>query len=171
MKFKIIACINKNLALGKDGNLLYHIKGDLANFKRMTTNNVIIMGRKTFESLPNSQPLPNRINVIVTNNIDYNVDSSFENVYIVHSVEDAIELCDMLFEDKTCFVVGGQTLYSAFLGRDLVDLMYLTEVNDDAEGDAFFPQIDESWCLFYQSYTQRQRSDEITYKFSIYIKK
>ena len=71
--FKIIACINQKRALGKDGKLLYTIKNDLANFKRMTVGNVVIMGRKTFESLPNGEPLKDRINIILTSNEEYGV--------------------------------------------------------------------------------------------------
>ena len=79
-KFKIIACINQKKALGKDGKLLYHIGNDLANFKRMTVGNVVVMGRKTYESLPNGEPLKNRINVIVTSNEEFGVDQKYDNV-------------------------------------------------------------------------------------------
>ena len=114
MKFRIIACINKNFALGKDGNLLYHIKGDLANFKRMTTNNVIIMGRKTFESLPNSQPLPNRINIVITSNNDWKIDGEYDNLFVVDSIEMAIGFCEAYYSDKECFVIGGESIYTEF---------------------------------------------------------
>ena len=82
--FSIISCINKNFTIGQDGNLVYRISNDLKNFRRMTLNNVVIMGRKTFESLPNSQPLDSRVNIILTSDLDYSVDSSFSDVYIVH---------------------------------------------------------------------------------------
>lgn len=170
MKFKIIACVNEKLTLGNEGNLIYHIGNDMKNFKRMTTNNVVIMGRKTFESLPNQEPLPNRVNIIVTSNKEYCIDSNYENVFIVHSIEDAINLCDAFYSDKDCFVIGGATLYQQFIEKDLVDTLYLTEVNDDADGDTYFPNVLDNWYLFYQSYTQRQRSNELTYKFSIYKK-
>ena len=78
--FKIIACINQKRALGKDGKLLYTIKNDLLNFKRQTLGNVVIMGRKTFESLPNKEPLKDRINIILTSNEEYGVSQDFDNV-------------------------------------------------------------------------------------------
>lgn len=170
MKFKIIACINEKLALGNEGQLLYHIGNDMKNFKRMTINNVVIMGRKTFESLPNQQPLPNRINIIITNNVDYSIENNYDNVYIVSSIEDAINLCEAFYSDKECFVIGGSSIYEQFINKELVDTLYLTQVNDDSEGDTYFPNVLDNWYLFYQSYTQRQRSDELTYKFSIYKK-
>lgn len=170
MKFKIISCVNQNLFIGKNGDLLYHIQSDLKNFRSMTMGGVIIMGRKTFESLPNSKPLDGRINVIITSNEYYSIDSQYDNVYIVHSIEDAIALCEALFYDRDCFVIGGETIYKSFLDSNMVDTLYITNVNDDAEGDAKFPNVFDNWRIFYQSYTQRQRSDEITYKFIIYKK-
>ena len=154
-KFKIIACINQKKALGKDGNLLYHIGNDLANFKRMTVGNVVIMGRKTFESLPNGEPLKNRINVIITSNKEFGVSKDYENVYIVNSIEDAVELCEAFFDGKEVFVIGGESIYREFMGRNLVDEMRLTIVNDEADGDIFFPEYNEDdWYVYYKSMAQ-----------------
>ena len=154
-KFKIIACFNKNRVLGRDGHLIWRIGNDLANFKRQTLNNVVIMGRKTYESLPNNEPLKDRINVIVTANEGFGIDPKFDNVYIVHSIQDAIELCEAFFEDKEVFVIGGESIYRQFLERDIVDEMRLTIVNDEEDGDAFFPQYyEEEWYIYYKSMAQ-----------------
>lgn len=154
-KFKIIACINQKRVLGNEGKLLYHIGNDLANFKRMTVGNVIIMGRKTFESLPNNEPLKDRVNIIITNNEEYGVNAEFKNVYIVHSVKDAVELCDAFFGDKEVFVIGGESIYRQFMEENLVDEMRLTIVNDDADGDAVFPEYNEDdWYVYYKSMAQ-----------------
>ena len=153
--FKIIACINQKRVLGNDGKLLYHIGNDLANFKRMTVGNVVIIGRKTFESLPNGTPLKDRVNIIVTSDEEYGVDAKFDNVYIVHSVEDAIELCDAFFSDKEVFVIGGESIYRQFMEKDLVTEMRLTIVNDDTDGDAVFPEYnEEDWYVYYKSMAQ-----------------
>lgn len=153
--FKIIACINQKRALGKDGNLLFHIGNDLANFKRMTVGNVVIMGRKTFESLPNGEPLKDRINIILTSSEEFGVDEKYDNVYIVHSVEDVIELCEAFFTDKELFIIGGETLYRQFMERNLVSEMRLTVVKDDTDGDVFFPEYsDEDWYTYYKSMAQ-----------------
>lgn len=172
--FKIIACINQKRVLGNDGKLLYHIGNDLANFKRQTLNNVVIMGRKTYESLPNGEPLKGRVNIIITNDKEYGVDANFENVYIVHSVEDAIELCDAFFSDKEVFVIGGESIYRQFMEKDLVTEMRLTIVNDDAEGDAVFPEYnEEDWYVYYKSMAQVSSWEGVdkSFYFEILLKK
>lgn len=169
MKFKIIACINEKNALGLNGDLLYHIGNDLKNFKRLTIGGVVIMGRKTFESI-GSKPLSDRVNIILTNDKEYSIDADMDNVFIFHNIDEAIDMCETLYNDKECYVIGGASLYKAFLDEDLVDMMYITEVNDDKEGDTYFPDVLPTWRLKYQSMTQRQRLDETTYKFSIYVK-
>lgn len=173
-KFNIISCINLVDAIGKDGDLLYRISSDLKNFKAMTTDNVVIMGKKTFLSLPNGNPLLDRINVVITTDPHFSVDASFDNVYIVHSIEDAVELCETLFQNLEWFVIGGQSIYQQFLARDLIDTMYLTIVNDNTEGDVHFPNVykdKNKWKVFYKSYTQRYRPTETTYIFEILKKR
>lgn len=152
--FKIIACINKKRVIGKDGKLLYTIKNDLANFKRMTVGNVVIMGRKTFESLPNGEPLSDRVNIILTRDTEYGIEPS-DNVFITNSVQDTVELCEAMFSDKECFVIGGESIYKEFMERGLVDEMRLTVVNDESEGDTFFPEFSEDdWNVYYKSMAQ-----------------
>ena len=173
-KFKLIACINQKRVLGNEGKLLYHIGNDLANFKRMTVGNVVIMGRKTFESLPNGAPLKDRVNIIITSNEEYGVDAKFDNVYIVHSVEDAIELCDAFFSDKEVFVNGGESIYRQFMEKDLVNEMRLTIVNDDTEGDAVFPEYnEEDWYVYYKSMAQVSSWEGVdkSFYFEILLKK
>lgn len=172
--FKIIACINQKRVLGNEGKLLYHIGNDLANFKRMTVGNVVIMGRKTFESLPNGVPLKDRVNIIITTDEEYGVDAKFDNVYIVHSVEDAIELCDAFFSDKEVFVIGGESIYRQFMEKDLVNEMRLTIVNDDTDGDAVFPEYnEEDWYVYYKSMAQVSSWEGVdkSFYFEILLKK
>ena len=172
--FKIIACINQKRVLGNEGKLLYHIGNDLANFKRMTVGNVVIMGRKTFESLPNGEPLKNRINVILTADEEYGVDSKFDNVYIVHSVDDAIELCEAFFGDKEVFIIGGESIYRQFMEKNIVSEMRLTIVNDDADGDVVFPEYsEEDWYVYYKSMAQVSSWEGVdkSFYFEILLKK
>ena len=152
--FKIIACINESLVLGKDGKLIYTIGNDLSNFRRMTSyNGVVIMGRKTFETI--HEPLQGRINIIITSNKEFSVSDKFDNVYIANSIDDAIELCDAFFSDKEKFVIGGGAIYQQFLERGLIDEMMLTIVRDNADGDTYFPKIDENeWYVYYKSMAQ-----------------
>jgi dihydrofolate reductase len=168
--FKIIACINEKGAIGKDGNILYHIKNDLTNFKNMTVGNVVIMGRKTFESLPNGKPLPDRINIILTSDIEYGVEPS-ENVFITNSIQDTVELCEALFPDKEWFVIGGESIYKQFMELDLVSEMRLTVVRDDMDGDSFFPEFsEEEWKTYYKSLTMYP-TDHLSFYFHILKKK
>lgn len=170
--FIAIACINKTLSLGRDGEQLYYIRGDLANFKRMTTGNVVIMGRNTFEKTLNSQPLAGRVNIIITSKEDYwiepNVNIQDVDVYIAHSTEEAAEYCQMLFPDKEWFVIGGGVVYKDFAEKNLLGEMRLTIVNDDEDGDAKFPEFNTNeWYEYYRSYTQRDQINGITYRFAV----
>ena len=173
--FKIIACINQKRVLGNEGKLLYHVGNDLANFSRMTRfDGVVIMGRKTFESLPNCEPLKDRVNIIITSNEEYGVDAKFDNVYIVHSVEDAVELCDAFFSDKEVFVIGGESIYRQFMEKDLISEMRLTIVNDDTDGDAVFPEYnEEDWYVYYKSMAQVSSWEGVdkSFYFEILLKK
>lgn len=173
LKFIIIACINQKRAIGKNGKLLYHIGNDISNFARMTKyNGVVIMGRKTFESLPNGEPLKDRINIILTSNEEYGVSQDFDNVYIVHSVKDVIELCEAFFSDKELFVIGGEALYRQFMDGDLVDELRLTVVKDYEEGDATFPEFNEDeWSTYYKSMAQVSSWEGVDKSFYFYILK
>ena len=173
LKFIIIACINQKRAIGKNGKLLYHIGNDISNFARMTKNNgVVIMGRKTFESLPNGEPLKDRINIILTSNEEYDVSQDFDNVYIVHSIKDVIELCEAFFSDKELFVIGGEALYRQFMDGDLVDELRLTVVKDDEEGDATFPEFNEDeWGTYYKSMAQVSSWEGVDKSFYFHILK
>lgn len=170
--FKIIACINQKRVLGKDGKLLYHIGNDLFNFKNQTIGNVVIMGRKTYESLPNGEPLKNRINIIVTSSEEFGVSQDFDNVYIVHSIRDVIELCNAFFSDKELFVIGGETLYRQFMDGDLVDELRLTVVKDNSDGDVFFPEFnDAEWSTYYKSMAQVSSFEGVDKSFYFHILK
>ena len=173
LKFIIVACMNQRRAIGKEGNLLYHIGNDMKNFSSMTKyNGVVIMGRKTFESLPNGKPLKDRINIILTSNEEYGVSQDFDNVYIVHSVKDVIELCEAFFSDKELFVIGGEALYRQFMDGDLVDELRLTVVKDYEEGDVTFPEFNEDeWSTYYKSMAQVSSWEGVDKSFYFHILK
>lgn len=168
--FKIIACINKRNAIGKDGKLMYNIKNDMNNFMRITKyNGVVIMGRKTFESI-GGKPLPDRINVIMTEDKEYSVDASFDNAYIAHSMADVYNLCQAFFHDRELFVIGGSSIYKQFLDSGMVDEMLLTIVNDDSEGDTYFPEFNmDDWYVYYKSMAQTSSymNNETSFYFEI----
>jgi len=140
MKVALIAAVGKNRELGKDNDLLWHLGEDMQFFKETTARHYVIMGRKSFESIPPKyRPLPNRVNVIVTRNEDYMV----EECYTCTTLEEAIELARDNGEERV-FITGGGQIYALALEKGLVDEMYLTHVEaafDDAQ--VHFPAYDE----------------------------
>ncbi|HNQ68223.1 MAG TPA: dihydrofolate reductase [Bacteroidales bacterium] len=132
MSFTIIVAIAKNNAIGKDNELLWHISGDLKRFKNITTGNTVIMGRRTFFSLPNGA-LPNRRNIVITDCPE----DCCPGAEKVNSVEEAISKCNSSEEN---FIIGGGMIYKQFL--PIADKIYLTLVHRDYEADVFFPEID-----------------------------
>lgn len=143
MILSAIAAMAKNRVIGKDNKLPWHLPEDLKFFKEKTKGKVLIMGRKTFESL--GKPLPNRFHIVITRQESYKFEDP--NVQVVHDLKTAIELAHMLttkynakFGDEV-FVCGGGQIYQESL--DVVDRIYLTVIERDFEGDAQFPQFSE----------------------------
>lgn len=130
----IIVALAANNAIGKDNRLLWHLSDDLKRFKALTTGHAVIMGRKTFDSLPRG-PLPNRRNIVLTHNADFHP----EGVEVVHSVGAAF---DRVRTDTETFIMGGAAIYELFL--PFVQRLYVTRIHHDFEGDVFFPTIDLS---------------------------
>ncbi len=131
---KLIVNVSQNWAIGKNNSLLYHLSQDMKFFKEHTTGNVIVMGRKTLESLPGSKPLPNRQNIVLTRNKDYTPDG----VTVYNSID---ELIENTHETDNVYVIGGESLY-----RDLLpycDTAYVTKVDATADdADAFMVDLD-----------------------------
>jgi dihydrofolate reductase len=127
----LIVAIAKNRVIGVNNTLPWHLPEDLKRFRALTTGHHIIMGRKTYDSL--GRLLPGRTTVIVTRNVDYKV----EGAIVVHSLEAAIAACG---DDPEVFLIGGAELYQA--GLKLADKLYITEINAEYQGDAFFPEFD-----------------------------
>ncbi|MEX1014038.1 MAG: dihydrofolate reductase [Candidatus Paceibacterota bacterium] len=139
-----IAAIGKNRAIGKNNKLLWHIPDDLKRFKELTLGYPIIMGRKTYESLPeNFRPLPGRENIIVTRNKDYNAPGA----KITNSLEEAIEYGQSLEKEKI-FIGGGQQIYKQAM--PFVNELYLTIINEEKDGDAFFPEYPDFKEILYK---------------------
>lgn len=138
MQVQIIVCTNKRNCIGKNNNLLCFLPSDLKYFKKLTSNNVVIMGRKTFESLPNGA-LPNRINIVITRDVLFTA----PNIIVMHSIEDALDWCSVNENNKNIFIIGGGSLYQHCLQNNLVDIINMTYANNELEGDVYFPQIRE----------------------------
>lgn len=161
----IIAAIAENNAIGKDNKLLWHLPEDLKRFKELTTGNVIVMGQKTFESLP-IKPLPNRTNIVITDDRKF----KHEDIIKSYSIEAAVNRAKKLAKkDGEIFIIGGGSIYKQFM--DIADKLYITEVKLTFEdADTFFPRIHKTkWKLIYDS-GMLQRPD-IEYRFKEYIRK
>lgn len=160
MLISLIAAVGNNLEIGKNGGLLRHLSGDLPFFKRVTMGKPVIMGRKTFESLPRA--LPGRLNIVITSNGNYTA----ENAAVVTSPEAALDAAKKTGTDEA-FVIGGGSVYAQFLPS--ADRLYLTEAQFSApDADTFFPQFDKTgWT--------RQILDiyngDTPYEHALYIKK
>ncbi len=140
-KVAIIAAIGENRELGRNNELLWHLNEDMQFFKQQTRMHYVIMGRKSFESIPKKyRPLPERVNIIISRDPEY----MFEECYTFSNIQDAIEMANVNGEYKA-FIIGGGEIYKIAMEANLVDEMFLTHVHasfDDA--DVFFPAIDES---------------------------
>ena len=157
----IIAAASTNNVIGFDNKLIWNIPKDLKRFKELTQGHSVIMGRKTFESLPS--PLPNRRNIVVTRNKDYYP----EGIEVFSSIEDALDVCR---EDLQPFIIGGGEIYSQTI--NLVDKIELTRVYKDYQGDAFFPDIPmDKFELTNESVNYLDDDSNTKYSFLTYIKK
>ena len=157
----IIAAASNNNVIGDNNKLIWHIPKDLMRFKELTLNHAVIMGRKTFESLPN--PLPNRLNIVVTRNINYNNNG----IVVCKSIEEALTHCK---NDSQPFIIGGGEIYTQTIS--IVDKIELTRVYKDYEGDAYFPEIPEEKFELVKEETNESNGDEkIIYSFLTYKKK
>ena len=130
----IIVAIAENNVIGKDNKLLWHVPEDLKRFKSITSGNIIIMGRKTFESLPGV--LPSRKHIIITRDENYSVDNP--NVEVIHNLSQVINTYKN--PSKHAFIIGGGDIYKQVI--HIVDKIFLTKIYESFEGDTTFPQID-----------------------------
>ncbi len=153
-----IVAITRDGAIGRGGDLIYHISGDLRRFKAVTMGHPVIMGRKTYESLP-SGALPGRRNMVVSRNSSYTA----PDAEVFESVEAAIAALD---NDDEAFIIGGGQLYAATL--PLASKLYLTVIDADAPADAdtFFPAIDSAdWHTIESSEDHTDPRSGVAYRF------
>jgi dihydrofolate reductase len=157
----IIVAVASNGAIGKNGDLLWHIKDDLKYFKEITLGHTVLMGRKTWESLP-KKPLPNRRNIVITKNKNY----SANGAELFLSLEAALNSCGTAEE---VFCIGGGTIYEQIL--PFCNKLYVTKVEKDFDADTFFPKIDPNlWKIekTAQKNSQKDEASGLTYKFEVY---
>ena len=174
-----IAAISSNRCIGKNNDLPWHISADLQHFKKMTTANsdsdikgIVIMGRKTFESM-NSKPLPKRISFIITSQLDYAQKKGLENcdnAYVVHNLDDALTQAASLAHGahlETIWVIGGEQVFgNAMMYTDRIELTHVdTDIND---GDAFYPELPSAFKAAQESEQMNDDKSGLDFKFVSY---
>lgn len=155
----IIAAVGNNLELGYQNQLLCHLPEDLKRFKTITSGHTVIMGDRTWDSLPR-KPLPNRRNIVMT----LDRERVFEDCETAHSVE---ELFAMLNENEEAFIMGGATIYKIFI--DMAEKLYLTRILSDFQADVFFPEVDPAkWEMKEDLFIAKDERNPFDMRFQYY---
>ena len=155
----LIVAIAENNAIGKAGDLLCHLPNDLQYFKRQTSGCTVIMGERTFFSLP-KHPLPNRRNIVLSDRADF----TFEQTEVAHSIPEVME---MIAPEEQAFIIGGGMVYRQFL--PLVDKLYITHIHHTWEdADTFFPEIDPTiWQCISEEHHEADEKNPYTHTFAL----
>ena len=162
-EISIIAAVADNFAIGKANNLPWHLPADLKHFRQLTTGHAVVMGKRTFESLPKG-PLPNRKNIVLTSVMSEGVN---EGYFEADSLEDAVYLCE---REEKVFIIGGATVYKQCI--DKVNTMYITWIHSTFSADTFFPQINlEDWVEVNREDHDADELNQYSYSFVVYKRK
>ena len=136
MTLSIIVAAAENNVIGKDNSLIWHLPADMKFFKEKTKGHAVITGRKNYESIPEKfRPLPERTNIVITRQLDYNA----KGAIVVSSIEVAIEYVETHFANQEVFIIGGAEIYKQTL--TMCQKVYLTRIRHTFQGDAFFPEL------------------------------
>lgn len=163
MDLILIAAASENNVIGFKNKIPWKIKEDLQRFRDLTKNHPVIMGRKTYESIPlKFRPLSQRKNIVLSSTLE----KKGENIYLARNIYEAIELT----ENKDSYVIGGEKIYREFL--PLISKIELTRIHKNYKGDTFLPEInwEESWILTREKRKTRKK-DNLDYSFLTYTKK
>ena len=161
----LIAAAAENNALGKNNEMIWHLPDDFKRFKKLTSGHVIILGRKTYESLDG--PLPNRKHIIITRQKDYAEKVDADCCIVVDSIEDAIAKTP---SDEENFVIGGGEIYK--LALPLADKIELTRVHDTFDAEAFFPEFStDNWKLVNEEYHPKDEKHKTDFTYQTFLKK
>lgn len=133
----LIVAVDQNWAIGRQGQLLYHISADLKHFRELTTGHCVVYGRKTLETFPGGKPLPNRDNVVLTRNPHFEVDA-----LVAHDI-DELQRIVANYPSNEVDIIGGAGIYAQLL--PYCDTAYVTKIADEAtDADAYFPNLDDN---------------------------
>lgn len=160
----LLVAVDRHWAIGRDGQLLVTIPADQTLFREETLGKVIVMGRKTLESLPAGQPLYGRVNLVLSERDDYQV----KGALVCHSIKEALEILKG-YPSEDIFIIGGQSIYEAFL--PLCDTAHVTFIDYEYQADTYFPNLDldEAWEMDLES--EEETYFDLCYTFRRYIRK
>lgn len=161
----IIVAMNRRRVIGVDGHLPWHLPSDLKHFRHITVGHTVIMGRKTYESLPDHfRPLPDRTNVVLSTSWS---PSQEEGVIVLSSWSKVLNYIEDLSATRHFFVIGGQSVFE--LALPMATTIHLTRVEDDQPGPVLFPEFEGvDWCLVENSEIQQGRGDQFPFRFETY---
>lgn len=157
----LIVNVDKNWAIGLGSKLLVRIPQDMKYFRSMTTGHVVVMGRKTLESFPESKPLPNRANIVLTRDQGYQAPGAV----VVHSMEELKEELEK-YSGEEIFVIGGGQIYRELL--PLCDKAYVTKVDRAFDADVYFPDLDQDPQWKMTKVSEEQTYFDLEYVFAVY---
>ncbi|MES2800400.1 MAG: dihydrofolate reductase [Bacteroidota bacterium] len=168
MKVILIVAMDLDRGIGKNNDLMWHLPADMKFFKETTTGHIVVLGRKNWESIPERfRPLPNRENVVLTRNKNFQLD----NAKVFHDLESAIEAYKNERE-RTVFIIGGGEIYRQAMALDVVDEMYITHVNERFGADTFFPEFDSNcWKSAMLLEHEKDERHQCSFEVKHYIKK
>ena len=160
MTLSIIVAMAENRAIGRNGDLIWHNSRDLKQFKKITTGHTVIMGYKTYLSLPNHKALPNRRNIILSSRLE----TAPEGFELADSINTAL---DMVKDEEEVFIMGGGMVYEQFL--PLADRLYLTRIGKSFEADTYFPYVNfDEWDLVDLEVIDDDPQVDYSYRFEIW---
>lgn len=160
----LIVAVDKKWGIGRDGGLLAHLPSDMKYFREMTKGKVVVMGRKTLESMPGAKGLPGRINYVLTTRADYDA----EGCFTVHSADELRTALEQ-YETDDVFLIGGSAIYNAFY--KLCDRLYITRIDADLNADTFIVDMAEDADFELESESETISENGLDYKFCVYKKK
>lgn len=159
MKISLVVAKSKNNVIGKNNQLPWYLPADLKHFKNVTMGKPIIMGRKTFDSI--GKPLPGRRNIIISHQQNLFIDGCD----VFHSIDDAF---NAVKTEKEVMIIGGANLYAQILDR--AHCIYLTIIDAEFDGDAFFPELNQEWKLISDEKFSHDEKNKYDYRFEVWSK-
>jgi len=164
MRMKLVVAVDEAWGIGKNGDLLRRISADMKNFRKITTGNTLVLGRKTLESFPNGLPLPDRDHIVLSTNPMY----ACKEAIICHNLAEMKHSLAMV-SDKDIFVVGGGSIYEQLL--PFCDTAYITKIHDIFPADTYFPDLDKSEDWIMEVCGDVQEEKGLSFSFCIYKNK